>query len=77
MSMSKRVSTVNPICIRSHKDNEQCGGRACCSCGRVFCCGEKHVCAPKPERIAMGVERRQTFAERLSAGMKMLAEDDT
>lgn len=71
------LATLTPrICIRSYKDDEQCGGHRCIACNRVFYCGEKHVCTPRPERTATGIERRQTFAERLSVGIKMLAEDD-
>jgi hypothetical protein len=63
-------------CIRGYKENEPCGGHSCIACGRVFYCGEKHTCTPRPERTAAGIERRQTFAERLSSGAKMLDWDN-
>ena len=63
-------------CIRHYKDNEPCGGHSCCACNRIFFCGTKHVCTPRPERTETGIVRRQTFAERLSDGMKMLSRDN-
>jgi len=61
-------------CIRT-TDESPCNGHSCCSCDRVFFCGEKHTCPPRPERVATGIVRRQTFTERLSDGFKMLDHD--
>jgi len=71
------VASAGSTCIRHYKDGEPCGGHSCIACGRVFYCGEKHTCTPRPERTATGIERRQTFAERLSSGAKMLDWDNT
>jgi hypothetical protein len=60
------------VCIRGYKDGEPCHGHLCCACGRSFYCGEKHTCTSRPERTQTGIERRQTFAERLSVGAKMM-----
>jgi hypothetical protein len=59
-------------CLRDYKEDEPCRGHECCSCGGTFRCGDRHECPPRPERTKTGIERRQTFAERLSDGMKML-----
>jgi len=72
-SKPQSAPSCGSICIRSYKDDEPCGGHQCCACGRTFYCGERHECPPRPERAEVGVARRQTFAERLSEGMKMRA----
>ena len=71
------AASAGSMCIRAYKENEPCGGHSCIACGRVFYCGEKHTCTPRPERTATGIERRQTFAERLSSGAKMLNWDNS
>ena len=62
-------------CIRAYEENEPCGGHCCVACSRWFFCGEKHACPARPQRTETGIERRQTFAERLSSGSKMLDRD--
>jgi len=70
---------MKATCIRDGNEGKPCRGHNCRACDRVFYCyGEKHVCSPRPERVETGIERRQTFVERLSNGMKMLAwEEDS
>jgi hypothetical protein len=70
------MSKPERVCIRSYKEDERCTGHSCCACGRVFYCGDRHECTPRPERTETGIERQQTFAERLASGFEMLGRDD-
>lgn len=74
------ASASGSICIRDARAEmgeppAPCGGHHCYGCGRSFYCGERHVCSPRPQRAEIGVERKQTLAERLSVGMRMLGRD--
>lgn len=62
-------------CIRLNS-TEPCKGHNCVACGKAFRCGEPHRnCTPRPQRVETGVARRQSLAERMADGWKMLDDD--
>ncbi len=71
---------MKDLCIRRYNDNDKklpCTGHVCFACNRSYYCGgEKHHCTPRPERTETGIERRQTFVERLAIGAAMLYRDN-
>jgi|LakMenE01Jun11ns_1017448.scaffolds.fasta_scaffold9749102_3 hypothetical protein len=72
------MEKVKGLCLLISEDKKlPCGGHPCVACHRIYYCGgEKHVCTPRPERTETGIERRQTFFERLAVGAAMLDWDN-
>lgn len=64
-------------CIRYDSlEIRPCQGHDCVACGKTFYCGEPHRdCPPRPQRVETGITRRQSLAERLADGWKMLNDD--
>lgn len=66
---------MKPPCIRNNSA-EPCRGHNCVACGKTFYCGNPyHNCTPRPQRVETGIVRRQSLAERLADGWKMLDDD--